>query len=180
MNRQIRRVEEKKERKAEEKKAKAKAERQKRKRERSEQRKRASSEKKPAQEGSGGDAKAPTARPGPRKSNPGRFSGALTAATVFFIALQAVAPTDGTVPSQIVSASFYLLFGYFSVLWMMRRGSPRAIQVAVIAAALMGVVTFLSQWLQPALQPAPIMLALILPLAVAGAYLGRLVWNRAP
>ena len=179
MNRQIRRVEEKKERKAEKEKAKAKAERQKRKRERSEQRKRAAPAKK-QEGGSDGDAKAPKAQAGPRESNPGRFSGALTAATVFFIALQAVAPTDGTVPSQIVSASFYLLFGYFSVLWMMRRGSPRAIQVAVIAAALMGVVTFLSQWLQPALQPAPLMLALILPLAVAGAYLGRLVWNRAP
>jgi Flp pilus assembly protein TadB len=178
MNRQIRRVEEKKERKAEREKAKAKADRQKRRRERLEQRKRRAAARR-----EGGDDKAPKETPaqaGPRRSNPGRFAGALTAATVFFIALQAVAPTDGTVPSQIVSASFYLLFGYFSVLWMMRRGSPRPIAIAIGGAAAMGVVTFLSQWLQPALEPAPLMLALILPLAVAGAYLGRLVWNRAP
>jgi Flp pilus assembly protein TadB len=177
MNRQIRRVEEKKDRKAEKEKAKAKADRQKRRRERIEQRKRRASAPR------GGDAKAATETPaqaGPRRSNPGRFAGALTAATVFFIALQAVAPTDGTVPSQIVSASFYLLFGYFSVLWMMRRGSPRPIAIAIGGAAAMGLVTGLSQWLQPALEPAPLMLALILPLAVAGAFLGRLVWNRAP
>jgi Flp pilus assembly protein TadB len=179
MNRQIRRVEEKKERKAEKEKAKAKADRQKRRRERIAQRKRAAApraDKDAARDG----AKERQEAAGPRRSNPGRFAGALTAATVFFIALQAVAPTDGTIPSQIVSASFYLLFGYFSVLWMMRRGSARPIAIAVGTAAAMGVVTFLSQWLQPALEPAPLMLALILPLAVGGAFLGRLVWNRAP
>lgn len=183
MNRQIRRIEEKKERKAEKDKAKAKRERQARRRERSAQRQRSAEAAKKdggGKDGGGKDGGPAKKASGPRTSNPGRFAGALTAATVFFIALQAVTPTDGTVASQVVSASFYLLFGYFSVLWMMRRGSPRPLAIAIGTAAAMGLVSFLSQWLQPALDPAPIMLALVVPLAVAGAFLGRLVWNRAP
>lgn len=177
MNRMVRRAEEKKERKAEKDKAKAKAERRARRRERVEQRKRA----KAAGSGGGSDVPADQQQAtGPRKSNPGRFSGALMAATVFFIALQAVAPTDGTLPSQLVSASFYLLFAYFAVLWMMRRESPRPLAAAIGAAVAMGVATGLSQWLQPDLELAPVMLAAILPLATAGAFLGRLVWRRAP
>jgi hypothetical protein len=178
MNRQIRRVEQKKERKAEKDKAKAKAARQARRRERAAQRQRSAGASKGGGKAAGDDAG--TGGSGPRRSNPGRFSGALMAATVFFIALQAVTPTDGTVPSQMVSASFYLLFAYFAVLWMMRRDSPRPLAVAIGSAVAMGVATFASQWLQPTLEVAPIMLALILPFAVAGAFLGRLVWRRAP
>lgn len=178
MNRQIRRVEKQKERRAEKEKAKAKAARQARRRERAAQRQRSAGASANGGKASGGDAAKVAS--GPRRSNPGRFSGALMAATVFFIALQAVTPTDGTLPSQLVSASFYLLFAYFAVLWMMRRESPRPLAIAIGAAAAMGVATFLSQWLQPDLEVAPIMLALILPLAAAGAFLGRLVWQRAP
>lgn len=172
MNRQVRRAEKKKELKAEKDKAKAKAERRARRDQRLQARKRPRGEEgaKPAEAGG----------QGPRQSNPGRFSAALMAATVFFISLQAVAPTDGSMPSQVVSASFYLLFGYFAVLWMMRRGAQYALAVAIGAGALMAVVTLISQLFQPGLEPLPIMLGLTVPLTVAGAFLGRLVWNRAP
>lgn len=182
MNRQIRRVEEKKERKVEKEKAKAKAARQARRRERAAQRQRSATASSGGKTAGGDASKGGSGKggSGPRRSNPGRFSGALMAATVFFIALQAVTPTDGTLASQAVSASFYLLFAYFAVLWMMRRDSPRPLAIAIGSAAVMGVATLASQWLQPSLEVAPIMLALILPLAVAGAFLGRLVWQRAP
>jgi len=174
MNRQVRRIEKKKELKAEKDKAKAKAERQARREQRREARKRPRGE----------DAKnvqgAEKEKQRPRQSNPGRFSGALMAATVFFISLQAVAPTDGSIASQVVSASFYLLFGYFAVLWMMRRGASRPLAVAIGGGALMALVTLASQLFQPGLEPLPIMLGLTIPLTVAGAFLGRLVWNRAP
>lgn len=172
MNRQVRRIEKKKELKAEKDKAKAKAERQARREQRREARKRPRGEE--------GSKPTGESRQGPRQSNPGRFSAALMAATVFFISLQAVAPTDGSIPSQVVSASFYLLFGYFAVLWMMRRGATHALAVAIGAGALMAVVTLISQLFQAGLEPLPIMLGLTVPLTVAGAFLGRLVWNRAP
>lgn len=178
MNRQVRRAEEKKEKKAEREKAKAKAERQARRRQRRDARRKAAERR--AAGATEERSSAPAKPAGPRTSNPGRFSGALMAATVFFIALQTVAPTDGTLASQVVSASFYLLFGYFATLWMMRRSAPRPLIVAIAAGAMMTLATLASQAFQPALEIAPLMLALAIPATVGGAFLGRLVWNRAP
>jgi len=176
VNRQLRRAEEKKERKAEREKERAKAERQARREARKAARIAARNKPRDA-----APSEAPKPRQGgPRQSNPGRFSGALTAATIFFIALQTVAPTDGTIPSQLVSASFYLLYGYFAALWMTRREAPHVLTVTIIGGALMALVTLASQWFQPDLTVQPVMLALTLPLTIAGANLGRLVWNRAP
>ena len=183
MNRQIRRAEEKKERKAEREKAKVKAERQARRRQRRQQRvARAEARAKGDDKGgTGAEARSADAKAaGPQKSNPGRFSGALMAATIFFIALQTVAPTDGTLASQAVAASFYLLFGYFATLWMKRRDAARPLLVAIVAGVMMTIATAASQAFQPTLELAPIMLALSVPAVVAGAFLGRLVWNRAP
>lgn len=183
MNRQVRRIEERKERKTEKDKAKAKADREARKREIQDRRKRRREAAKQGKQGEGGQAAAKEAEAssgGKRRSNPGRFAGALMVATVFFIILQAVAPADESVPGQLVSASFYLLFGYFSVLWMMRRGRENPVRLAVIAAAVLGAGTAASRIAQPAVELAPLMLALILPLAVAGALLGRVVYRNAP
>lgn len=177
INRQLRRAEEKKERKAEREKERVKAERIARREERRKARR--AQLAKPAGDASNGSDRAER-KTGPRQSNPGRFSGALMFATVFFISLQAVAPTDGTIPSQLVSASFYLLFGYFAVLWMFRRGAQRELTVTIIGGALMAIVTLVSQWLQPTLEVQPIMIGFAVPLTVLGALLGRLVWNRAP
>ncbi|MEX2500841.1 MAG: hypothetical protein WD336_00580 [Trueperaceae bacterium] len=197
MNRTVRRAEKKKEIKQEKDREKAKAAVRKRReerramaRKRRETRVAARTSGGDAKQAGEGEAKAPKNgekaanggdAPARRGSNPGRFAGALLFATVFFISLQAVAPSDASLVGQAVSASFYLLFGYFAVLWMNRRGTQSdPVPLAVIAATLMGVVTFVSQWFQPALEPLPVMLALIVPLSLAGATLGRLVWNRAP
>jgi len=188
VNRQLRRAEEKKERKAEREKERAKVERLARRdaRRKARQAARMASRAKPrgaASDGGSANAGKDTskAREGaPRQSNPGRFSGVLTAATIFFIALQTAAPTDGTIPSQLVSASFYLLYGYFATLWMLRRDASRVLTVTTVGGGLMALVTLLSQWLQADLAVQPIMLALTLPLTIAGANLGRIVWDRAP
>ena len=182
MNRQVRRIEEKKERKQEEAKAKAKAQRQARRRERREERDRGAAKKKDAGDAGGTSAAPADAKGGTKRrgGDPGRFSGALMIATIFFIALQAVTPSDGLVTTQVVAASFYLLFGYFAVLWMMRRDTERPVAIAIGIGLVFAVGTALSQWLQPGLELAPIMLALIVPLLVAGAFLGRLVFRNAP
>lgn len=183
MNRQVRRAEEKKDRKQEKDKAKAKAARRARRRERVEQRRRGSAPKGNEEGSSAGDgegAEGGRQKPRRRGSDPGRFSGALMIATMFFIGLQAVTPGDGTVVGQAVAASFYLLFGYFSVLWMLRRGTPRPVPFALGVGGVLWIGTAVSQWLQPGLELAPLMLALIPPLLVAGAFLGRLVYLNAP
>ena len=79
-----------------------------------------------------------------------------------------------------MAASFYLLFGYFAVLWMMRRGAERPVATAIGMGLAIGIGTAASQWFQPTLELAPIMLALVAPMLVAGAFLGRLVYRNAP
>lgn len=185
MNRQIRRVEEKKERKQEEKKRKAREERKEKRRGRA-QRRQANARKHREAKARGDEAPQPSdggkaqgAKAG-RRGGPGRFSGALMIATVFFISLQAVTPTDGTLINQIVSASFYLLFGYFAVLWMMRRDASRPILLALAGGLTLAVATSVARLLQPELMLETLTLALIPPLLAAGAWLGRVVHLNAP
>src|SRR5690606_17812004 len=65
--------------------------------------------------------------PEQRKKMPGRFSGALMIATVFFIILQAAVPPDqADVSTSLVGAGFFLMFGYFSTLFLLRRGNDNA------------------------------------------------------
>jgi hypothetical protein len=55
-------------------------------------------------------------------------------ATVFFIVLQSsVPPEEGgnEVLRSVTGAGFYLLFGYFSVLWLMRRDTPRPLMMTL-------------------------------------------------
>lgn len=189
MNRQVRRAEEKKERKQEKDKAKAKAARRERRRARVAERRRSQAAGRgeggkdgSVEEGtaSGGTDGGGGTKPRRRGADPGRFSGALLTATVFFVVLQAVTPNDGTLAGQAVAASFYLLFGYFAVLWMLRRGTPKPVPYALAVGGVLWLGTAASQWLQPGLDLAPLMLALIPPLLVAGAFLGRLVYLNAP
>lgn len=194
VNRQLRRAEEKKERKAEKEKERVKAEKAARRQERREARKArvarrvaggtAKGEAAKGEAAKGGEAKGETPDAPRRRSGagaPGRFSGILMSATLFFIALQAVAPpSDDGLVADVVSASFYLLYGYFGTLWMLRRDAPRARFVVVLGGALMALMTLGVQTFSPDLEIAVRMVALAIPLTLAGAYLGQLVWEKAP
>lgn len=173
MNRQIRRDQERKQEKQDKEKDKRRSDRRKRREQAQADRERRRKQKK---EGGGGEA--PKRTDGRR---PGRFSGVLAAATVFFILLQALVPADDmTVLNTIVSAGFYLLFGYFFTLWLLRRGTERAVQLAVISGAMLGVGAELGKFLRPELTFDPLLAVMILPAVVIGTLLGRLVYFNAP
>ncbi|MDR9390769.1 MAG: hypothetical protein RI554_01920 [Trueperaceae bacterium] len=189
VNRQLRRAEEKKERKAEKEKERVKAEKAARRQQRREARKarvarRVAGGPAKGEAAKGGEAKGETPDAPRRRSGagaPGRFSGILMSATLFFIALQAVAPpSDDGLVADVVSASFYLLYGYFAILWMLRRDAPRARFVVVLGGALMALMTLGVQTFSPDLEIAVRMVALAIPLTLAGAYLGQLVWDKTP
>lgn len=179
MNRQIRRAQAKLDKKAELEKAKKKEARRERidtlRRRRSERRELARTEV-------GRTPKADPSRPlteAERKKLPGRFSGALMIATVFFVVLQAAAPVEDTgVGSSLIGAGFFLLFGYFSTLYLLRRDNLRAVSMTLVSGlALAGGVgaarLFSGQsvdWL---------MLGVGAVGVVAGAYLGRMVFYAA-
>ncbi len=131
---------------------------------------------KPTQKGGSG------AGPG-RGRNPGRFAGALAMATVFFIVLQgSVAPEPGEndLLRSVTGAGFYLLFGYFAILWLMRRETPRPLVVTLLFGAFLTAGVEVAKLFQPEVPTDLLLLALALPGLVGGAFLGRLVYTSAP
>ena len=116
-----------------------------------------------------------------RGSMPGRFAGVLMGLTVFFIVLQSAVPVPDPTPiNSVLSAGFYLLFGYFMVLWLKRRGSDRAFALALIAGIMLAVGVEVGRLVRPEYAPDLITLALTAPLLVLGSVLGRVVFLYSP
>jgi len=182
MNRQLRRAQEKQDKKVEKEKEERRAERRRKLDQLRAQRKRKAAPKPdsastPVQKSSAAGTAAP-ARSG--RNDPGRFAGALAIATVVFIMLQAVVPseTEETFDS-VIKAGFYLMLGYFLTLWLLRREQPNA----VILTGLAGIILLTGSWLGFLLRPDVgvdgLAMLLSLPLLVLGIWLGRLVFNLA-
>lgn len=179
MNRQIRRAQAKLDKKAELEKTKKKEARRERidtlKRRRTERREDARAEV-------GRTPKADPNRPltaVERKKLPGRFSGALMIATVFFIVLQAAVPSeDAGTGTSLVGAGYFLLFGYFSIQYLLRRDNARALTTTLVSGVALaigvGAARFFSEQNVDFL-----MLGLGAVGVVAGAYLGRMVFYAA-
>lgn len=119
------------------------------------------------------------AKPG-RK--PGRFSGALTIATIFFIVLQASVPVEeagNPILRSVTGAGFYLLFGYFSMLWSMRREVPRPLVMTWVTGGML----VLGVEIAKLVQGVPtdwLLLAIAVPAMVGGTFLGKLVFENTP
>ena len=186
MNRQLRRAQAKLDEKAEKEKSKKKQAR----RDRIDAIR--SRRRMPAARATGKAAAAPDLRqvnvkaltPEQRRKLPGRFSGALMIATVFFIVLQAAVPSeDSTVLTSLTGAGFFLLFGYFSVLFQLRQGRDNALTMTLVtgAALTLGVLATRFFGTTTGLDLNFIILVAVGAVGVvAGAYLGRLVFYAAP
>lgn len=184
MNRQLRRAQEKQDKRAEREKekrkdarrAKIQQARQRREQRREEIKQARASGQKPPPEPQMANAK-------PRRK-PGRFSGALMIATVFFIVLQSAVPPDEAAGDDllrtITSAGFYLLFGYFSIMWLMRRDTPRPLLMTLISGFMLTLGVEVAKRIQGDIATDWLMLALAVPGLVAGAFLGRLVYVNTP
>ena len=179
MNRQIRRAQAKLDKKAELEKVRKKEAR----RERIDTLKRRRADRRETARTSVG--KAPTSDPSrplteaERKRLPGRFSGALMIATVFFVVLQAAAPAEDVGPgSSLIGAGFFLLFGYFSTLYLLRRNNVNAFTMTLISGVALAIGVGGARYFSG--QPVDwLMLGVGTVGVVAGAYLGRMVFYAA-
>lgn len=192
MNRQLRRAQKKqdekvdKERQQRKDKRQAKVsslrERRAKRRQESLERARARKRGEESAKGQASSAAAPAAKG--KGKRPGRFSGALMMATVFFIVLQSAVPPEQVgevdVLRSVTSAGFYLLFAYFSTLWLMRRDTPKPIMMTLISGGMLTLGVELAKYFQADMGTDWLMLALALPFLVAGAFLGRLVYVNSP
>src|SRR5690625_102134 len=182
MNRQLRRAQEKQEKKLEKERDERKAERSRRLNQYRAERDRARAQRERARKAAkGGNAprKAAAAPAGNRTADPGRFSGALTIATVFFILIQSSPPVEAeSLFDSFVKAGFYLALGYFLHLWLRRRGLPRAFILTVTAGAMVLTGTWLGHLLRPSAPLDALGMLLSLPFLVLGTWLGQLVIDR--
>lgn len=127
-------------------------------------------------------SEAPTAAP-KRGGRAGRFSAALMMATVFFIVLQSSVPPqpgDNELLRSVTGAGFYLLFGYFSTLWMLRRGTPRALTMTWVTGGMLLFGVEVAKAFQQVVPFDPLMVGLAVPGLIGGAFLGRLVFENTP
>ncbi len=182
MNRQLRRAQDKQTKKLDREKEERRAERQKRLaqlRAQRDRRRQEAAARVTAGRSKGTSGSAPAAQPAGR-NDPGRFSGALAAATVFFIILQAVVPSaeEGTLNS-VIKAGFYLMLGYFLTLWLLRRNQPNAYVLSGIAGMILLTGTWLGFLLRPEAGLDGLSMLLSLPLLVLGIFLARFVFNLA-
>lgn len=184
MNREFRRAQAKMDKKAEREKDERREAR-KRKLEQARARRTARREeaKSRAATASGTAVKVAAGASGKRGSRAGRFAGALMMATVFFIVLQSSVPPqpgDNEILRSVTGAGFFLLFGYFSALWMMRRGMPRPLLMTWVTGGMLLFGVEAAKFFQAFIPFDPWMVALALPGVVAGSYLGRLVFTNTP
>jgi len=120
--------------------------------------------------------------PEERKKMPGRFSGAFMIATVFFIILQAAVPPEEVgIQSSLIGAGFFLMFGYFSTLFLLRRGNEKAFGFTLTSGLALAVGVLFTRLIGPEAggldQWFLLMVGLGAAGVVAGAYLGRSVFN---
>ena len=191
MNRQIRRAQAKQDKKAErEKDERREARKRKVAQLRAKRAERRSSARSKPAAGADGD-KGATAKGAAAGSKPGakagrragRFSGVLMMATVFFIVLQSSVPPmegDNELLRSITGAGFFLLFGYFSVMWLMRRETPRPLMMTWITGGLLLLGIEVTKAFQDVVPFDPLMVALAVPGVIGGSYLGRLVFENTP
>ncbi|HLR46495.1 MAG TPA: hypothetical protein VK092_04995, partial [Deinococcales bacterium] len=184
-NRQLRRAQEKQQKKLEKEQEDRKAERRRRlnryRAERDQARARREKQKKAARGGGAGAKAAGGKQSAPvRTADPGRFSGALTIATVFFILLQSVVPTESErLFDSFIKGGFYLALGYFLHLWLSRRQLPRAFVLTVTIGVMVLTGTWIGHLLRPDAPLDALGMLLSLPFLVLGTWLGQLVINLA-
>lgn len=183
MNRQLRRaqakLDQKAEREREQRKAARKARVQQLKNERK-QRREAAVRKTENQQREQKTAERPAGPPTKEqlKKLPGRFSGVLMIASLFFIVINSAVPVpEQTVLTSVTGAGFYLLYGYFSVLFLSRRGIPNGFKLTTITGLLLVAGMIAGRFFIDDLAHDWLMMGLAAPGVVLGAYFGRLVFD---
>ncbi len=184
MNRQLKRANEKSDKRRE-------REQERRKEQRRETRVRAVQTKRTSQPKKDGGSKAsPRERPVPGMGN-SRFAGAYLIFVIFVIVTQALVPQRTDVFSLAIHALFYLILGYFLALYFYRRGVEQAFVITLagglgLALGVEGLKVLLPQLGLPQMTAPPgttsapnlLFVALAAPGLFLGAWLGRYIFRR--
>jgi hypothetical protein len=169
MNRQIRRAQEKSDKQKEREREKRKS-----------ARVAARQERRTRVRDSSGTKESPVHAPVTSKGRrSGVFAGAMALMTAFFIVLQAFRPAEDTAPlDTIMGPLFYVLLGYFTSLWLMRRGTAQAIPVTLTSGIVLATVVEALKFTGSELAPDPLIIFLAVPGLIVGVLISRFVHQR--
>lgn len=171
MNRQLKRANEKSDKRREREQAKRKEQRQAKRVRVVEAREAAKQERRSAPQGE-------PAAPG----GPGRWRRILADAYLLFtisvIASQPFFPQPTNVASLATHALFYVILGYFLCRWLLRRGVAQAFPTTLAAGGLLAIGVEAAKLLVPQSTPNLLFIYLALPGLLLGAWLGRAVFRR--
>lgn len=174
MNRQLKRANEKSDKRREREQAKLKAQRQ-AKRVRVTEAKDAAKQADPSR--GQGDPSAQGGRP-----ERGRLRRFLEDAYLLFaigvIASQPFLPQRTDTFSLVTHTLFYVILGYFLCLWFLRRGVAQAFPITLAAGLLLAVGVEAAKLLVPQSTPEPLFTYLALPGLLLGAWLGRFIFRK--
>jgi Flp pilus assembly protein TadB len=133
------------------------------------------------------DSSKPSApRPTPSVVRPW-FIRAYLSFSVLVILLQAVAPSPTNAVSMIVYGFFFLTLGYSLCIWLYRRGTPRALLLTMGAGLLLALLVEGLKFVIPtpsqasaeiAYGPNPLYIAAAMPGLLLGAILGQTIYRR--
>lgn len=171
MNRQLRRANEKSDKRRE-------REQERRKTERRAARVVSTPSKTAAGKQSGSDAPdKPPSRPAPGTRRQG-LSLAYLVLTVGIIIAQAFVPQQTDPFSLVIHALFYVILGYFLCLWLFRRGVAQAFVITLVSGTLLSAAVEVAKLVTSPAAPEPLFVYLSLPGLLAGAWLGRFVYQQ--
>ena len=111
----------------------------------------------------------------------GRFAGFLALATAALIVSQAFVSFENfSLVDYGVIAFSYVLLGYFTSLWLLRRSAENAIVITIMGGILLSFGIELSRLLRPDIQAYPLLVFASAPALLIGVLVARFVYKRSP
>ncbi|MDZ7706201.1 MAG: hypothetical protein U5L04_17170 [Trueperaceae bacterium] len=111
----------------------------------------------------------------------GRFAGFLALATAALIVSQAFVSFESfSLVDYGVIAFSYVLLGYFTSLWLLRRSAENAIAITIMGGILLSFGIELSRLLRPDIQAYPLLVFASAPALLIGVLVARFVYKRSP
>jgi hypothetical protein len=118
------------------------------------------------------------ARPAPGTRRPG-LAGLYLLLVIGVVAAQALVPPQTDPVSLVIHVLFYLILGYFLSLWFYRRGVGQAFIIALVGGLLLAFGVEGLKVALPQTEPNLLFAYLALPGLLPGAWLGRFIFQRS-
>lgn len=99
--------------------------------------------------------------------------------TALFIVMQAFRPAAETnMVETFIGAFFYVFLGYFTSLWLMRRGTAQAIPVTISSGIVLATIVEVLKFTNEELAPEPLLVLLAVPGLILGTVISKFVHQR--